>query len=76
MSLKLSIQKNIPNQKETINQQHNKYAFHLNLTNKKSTNTKLLNYNYDNTHKQYYTYNILFLPYNSPVNYYQNCNNC
>jgi hypothetical protein len=76
MSLKLPIQKNITHPKENINQTHNKYSFHLNLTNKKQFNTKNLNYNFDNTYNQSRTHNIIFLPYNNIVNYYNNCGNC
>lgn len=76
MSLKLSIQKNITQPKETINQQHNKYAFHFNLTNKKPINTKFLTYNYDTGYSVTPTHSIIFSPYNAHINYYKNCNNC
>ena len=77
MSLKLLAQKNITHTKEIINQTHNKYSFHLNLTNKKQINTKILNYNFDNAYNQSRSHNITFLPYNNNnVNYSNNCGNC
>ena len=76
MSLKLIIQKNITQPIDTINQQHNKYAFHLNLTNKKQINAKNLNYNYDTGYNHINSNNIIFPHYNAHINYYQNCNNC